>query len=328
MHHFDRDDNPIPGDWWAGPGSVDYIYSIGAWRNTDTGWEVDTAGITTLTEVPLDTSVYDAVERETEDDLTSDPAVNAMCVRTSCHHCIQIMLSIICRVGTWNGFLYEDNLYPTRPMTTLFFHAAPPSAQSSGDEPTTGHKFVGEGTDYEGSEYSVTGTCVASEEGVDVEWCMEYDGDVTLYFVGRILDEFTLSGNQRYDKDVPGHAYLILKKAPAEYLCYRPPPFELYSQPYPLDIDYDVTPEQRARGWWRYALNAVLHDVRRKRWTWSFFAERRRVRQLWFTMRTGPDHSNHSDHTLREMHQLATTADARVYYGLTELANKMTYRYE
>ncbi|KAL1952244.1 hypothetical protein VTO73DRAFT_1393 [Trametes versicolor] len=309
LHHFDRDDNPIPGDWWAGPGSVDYIYSIGAWRNTDTDWEVDTAGITTLTEVPLDTSVYDAVERETEDDLTSDPAVNAI-------------------VGTWNGFLYEDNLYPTRPMTTLFFHAAPPSTQSSSDEPTTGHKFVGEGTDYEGSEYSVTGTCVASEEGVDVEWCMEYDGDVTLYFVGRILDEFTLSGNQRYDKEVPGHAYLILKKAPAEYLCYRPPPFELYSQPHPLNIDYDVTPEQRARGWWRYALNAVLHDVRRKRWTWSFFAERRRVRQLWFTMRTGPDHSNHSDHTLREMHQFATTADARVYYGLTELANKMTYRYD
>ena len=218
-------------------------------------------------------------------------------------------------------------------MTTLFFHAAPPQAKSNDAEEGEGeaeeaYAFKAEGTDYEGSEYIVTGTCTASEEGIKVYWCMEYDGDVTLYFNGRILDEYTLSGNQSYSKDVPGAAFLILKKAPAEYLRFRPSPAELESQPYPFTYALsDTTPQDRARALWGYAISAVRDEVRRKRWTWSYFEERRRVRKLWLSQRSSTA-GNLSDYELREVHLLTTPADARLYNSMTEHNDRMLLAYE
>ncbi|KAI0666294.1 hypothetical protein C8Q78DRAFT_1072526 [Trametes maxima] len=313
LKYFDRSEVTIPGEWWQRTDS-----QIDVWYSAATAMyyqieDVDIAGIETLKELPLDTSVYDSVESVTEEDLTSHPLVQAI-------------------VGNWNGFLYEPGCYPTRPMTTLFFHAAPPKPPSTepDDKPVKeSYPFVCEGTDYEGSEYIVNGSCTAAEDGrVHVEWCMEYDGDEVLYFDGLILDEWTLSGRQSYDRDRPEDVFLILKKVPAEYLSFRPSPLELNSQPYPFaDQVGDVTPEERARAYWRYALNAVQHDLRRKRWTWPYFAERRRVRNLWLDLRSS-EAGNLSDEDLREVHLLTTPADARLYNSITEHHNRMVAPYD
>ncbi|KAI0662489.1 hypothetical protein C8Q70DRAFT_909094 [Cubamyces menziesii] len=307
----------IPGEWWTNADTrIDIRYSSTLYRDPYASDESDTSGVTILKEMPLDTAVYDSTERETEEDLTSHPLVSAI-------------------VGQWHGFLYEPGLYPSRPMTTLFFHAAPPKPKSNEAEKTEGeaeeeeaYSFKAEGTDYEGSEYIVTGTCTASEEGIKVYWCMEYDGDVTLYFNGRILDEFTLSGNQSYNKDVSGDAYLILKKAPAEYLRFRPGPAELESQPYPFDYALsDVTPQDKARALWNYAISAIRDEVRRKRWTWSYFQERRRVRKLWLSLRSSTA-GNLNDYELREVHLMTTPADARLYNSMTEHNDRMLLAYD
>ncbi|KAI0651487.1 hypothetical protein C8Q79DRAFT_922231 [Trametes meyenii] len=313
LKYFDRSEVTIPGEWWQRTDSqIDVWYSATTAMNYQIE-DVDIAGIETLKELPLDTSVYDSVESVTEEDLTSHPLVQAI-------------------VGNWNGFLYEPGCYPTRPMSTLFFHAAPhkPPSTEPDDKPVEeSYPFVGEGTDYEGSEYIVNGTCTAAEDGrVHVEWCMEYDGDEVLYFDGLILDEWTLSGRQSYDRDQPEDVFLILKKAPPEYLSFRPSPLELSSQPYPFsDPVGDVTPEERARAYWRYALNAVQHDLRRKRWTWTYFAERRRVRNLWLDLRSS-EAGNLSDEDLREVHLLTTPADARLYNSITEHHNRMVTPYD
>ncbi|KAI0823123.1 hypothetical protein BC628DRAFT_1386478 [Trametes gibbosa] len=306
LTYFDRENLTIDGNWWVQAGTaIDLVYVASAWPDSHFAEEpADIQGIGVLNEHPLDTSVYDVVECETEDDLSCGPALAAI-------------------AGTWNGFLYEDNLYPSRPMTTITFHAAPPNAELQKEDPNV-YRFVSEGTDYDGAEYIVNGTCTTSEDGstIEVKWCMEYDGDVTIWFVGCLLDQFTLSGDQRLTEHErsPGDSYLILKKAPTDYLCFRPAPFELQSQPHPLLYPIsDVTPESRARALWRYALNAVQHDVRRKWWTWSYFEERRRVRRLWFDIRCreldGPL-------DFRELHQRTTSADARVYFDATEYVNK------
>ncbi|KAI9059697.1 hypothetical protein FKP32DRAFT_1541614, partial [Trametes sanguinea] len=205
LTYFIQDLN-IPGDWWTAPeNKIDIRKSTVTYRER---YQLEeSTGITILPEIPLDTAAYDENEHETEADLTSHPLVQPI-------------------IGRWNGFLYEPGLYPSRPMTTLFFHAAPPkqTSEDTEEESEPAYGFTGEGTDFEGSEYIVNGTCKASDEGTVVEWCMEYDGDVTLYFKGLILDEFTLSGEQGYDKESKGNGWLILKKAPADYVIFRPSP--------------------------------------------------------------------------------------------------------
>ncbi|KAL7285783.1 hypothetical protein ACG7TL_000892 [Trametes sanguinea] len=309
LTYFIQDLN-IPGEWWTAPeNKIDIRQTTVTYR--DNYYYEPSDGITILPEIPLDTAAYDEDECETEADLTSHPVVQPI-------------------IGRWNGFLYEPGLYPSRPMTTLFFHAAPPKQASEDTEEDSelAYGFTGEGADFEGSEYIVNGTCKASDEGTVVEWCMEYDGDVTLYFKGLILDEFTLSGEQGYDKASKGNGWLILKKAPADYVIFRPSPFELRNQPHPFDYEVNfLEPGQPARALWRFALSAVQHEIRRKRWAWSYFEERRRLRKLWYNLRSSVG-GYHGDWELQPLHQLTTAADARLYNSVTDYTDRMLSAYD
>ena len=90
----------------------------------------------------------------------------------------------------------------------------------------------------------------------------------------------------------------------------------------------DVPTDQRSRtsnpkyrALWRYAISAILHDVRHKWWTWSYFAARRKTRKNFLNLhyvgldRFFPREPNHNIRA-SQVRLACTAADAQFYESL------------
>ncbi|KAI1785573.1 hypothetical protein LXA43DRAFT_899499 [Ganoderma leucocontextum] len=159
-------------------------------------------------------------------------------------------------LGRWNGFAYTPLVYPTRSMLSFRFHLSHADNED----------FTAEGVEFDGDSYTVRGHVARETGGMpQVEWTVKYPGGYDVRYFGSLTDEFTIMGCRsisEYDMDWQ----FVLKKIPAEYMIYRPSPYTLN-----LPTPY--------RELWRYAISATLHDVRRKWWTWTYFAARRDARK-------------------------------------------------
>lgn len=160
-------------------------------------------------------------------------------------------------LGEWNGFVYSRTEYPIFLMTS--FEALPSF------DPT--HDFEACGSHY-GARYHLTGRC--TQEGshiLRVHFSIQYSQEFrTKYFSGFMRDSMTIVGSEGWEEDPTTHQYrFILKRIPAEIMCRRPPPLDFR--------------KNKTAALWRFARVAVLHIVRKRLWTWSYFAERRATRE-------------------------------------------------
>ena len=147
-------------------------------------------------------------------------------------------------------------------MITLHFHH---STQENED-------FTASGYDFDGEEFIVRGTL--DSESLEIKWTITYGADFDVYYTGRLVDEYTIVGTRASGAIENVDFSFVMKKIPAEYLIYRPSPMRLET--------HDKGEKYRAL--WVYAISAIVHDVRRKWWTWSLFAARRDVRKAYIEL--------------------------------------------
>jgi hypothetical protein len=101
------------------------------------------------------------------------------------------------------------------------------------------------------------------------------------------------------DSERPSGAFVFKRIAP-EHMCFSPAPVELEAN--------------KSRALWTFAISAVRSDIRRNRWAWSFFEDRRDIRkrfiELYIRSTTfGPPISQEEWDELSRVKKMMTTAD-------------------
>ena len=161
------------------------------------------------------------------------------------------------RLGEWNGFIYDDNVYPKYFMTSFYFRP------SENEE----HQFEASGKFYD-TNYTVSGQCEQDLDGT-ISWTFvrtfseKYE---TEYFHGHLSPDGSLVGTKGSDDKFAEHpCKFILKKTAAETMCHRPSPSEFEAS--------------KAQALWKFAIKAVRQQVLKERWSWQYFAARRDLRE-------------------------------------------------
>ncbi|KAI0960928.1 hypothetical protein AcV7_000168 [Taiwanofungus camphoratus] len=174
---------------------------------------------------------------------------------------LETTIQVQALLGTWNGFLFTDDEYPLAPMCSFHFRV---STRDDVD-------FEASGKDFDGYLYTVSGRCIPTEEGT-VKVTFTYISDnQTEYFSGCLDEASSIIGTWGRDEDTDYHySKLILRKIPWEVMCSRPSP--------------SAFDNNMARALWRFAISAVLYQVRRSLWSWSFFRERRDNRRRFIAL--------------------------------------------
>ncbi|KAH9919769.1 uncharacterized protein BXZ73DRAFT_104877 [Epithele typhae] len=254
-------------------------------------------------EFPYDSRLYDIIDTQTELDTSAPSPLDAI-------------------VGEWNGFCHDEVAYPSRPMISFHFHVAgqgpiddddidskSTTSEDSSDEgdeqDDTAQPFVGSGIDFDSDNFEVTGFCKFSDDGtVRVEWKVSYKSDLKIFYIGRLVDECTIEGDAAYNNRCDIDRKFILKKAPADVVIFRPFPAKLQ-------------PEAPGRypALWAYAISATLSVVRRRQWSWSYFAARRDVRRRFLEIdrQRYQTRAPFTREDLAQVHRSCTAADALFY---------------
>ncbi|KAJ7126323.1 hypothetical protein C8R44DRAFT_980121 [Mycena epipterygia] len=118
----------------------------------------------------------------------------------------------------------------------------------------------------------------------------------------------TLSGTAGLEEDPAEHSLTFVFKR-TEYLRFAPAPVQLKTS--------------KARALWTFAISAVRYDVRRDRWAWSFFKERRDSRRRFIELYVrstafGTPLTGLENEELKRLTKILTTSDTRFYYSLAE----------
>lgn len=175
-----------------------------------------------------------------------------------------------------------------------------------------GEDFMGSGIEFDGDRYAISGTCKVDEAGeVSMSFSMTY-GDLVIYYSARLLDEFTLEGWRGYEPDQLDDWQFVLKKVPAEQMFFRPSPQVLRSS-------------DRPRKLWQYAISTIVHYIRRKNWSWSYFSLRRDARKRYVRL-FAVSYGRLTPYEKEEWilaRLLCTARDARFYHSLTERFNRI-----
>jgi hypothetical protein len=187
--------------------------------------------------------------------------------------------------------------------------------------------FTAKDTLSTGEEWNLTGTCHPTEDEDDetklsISWVLKYSDKYSDDYFSGIFDKKMgkITGTAGLEVDVEKHSDTVfLSQQPAEVLVYRPHPTVLAKNKY-ISL-------------WRFAQYAILHQVRRKMWSWSYFRDRRdhRKRYLELVIRRGWYGTPLSDEEDEKFYATARTmypADAR-YLGsvMVSLASKRIHQY-
>ena len=173
-------------------------------------------------------------------------------------------------LGPWNGYFYDENNYPYQNtwMVSFVAHVLDASENTFQAESYWG-----------GVHFTVNGSCSeALDDGdIPVKFAIHFDGGSN-YFLGHVKSGGQLSGVGGWETDYTDERLkFIFRRTPPEVMGFRPSPH---------DIDFDGPTRRQLL--WDFAIRAVLAQVRRKSWSWSHFAERRKVRlrQIELDLRT------------------------------------------
>lgn len=145
-------------------------------------------------------------------------------------------------------------------MFKIFFKAAK-------TQPVNGNfEFTAKNTLYTGESWCLTGTCRPTEDEaiLSMNWVIRYSESTDDQYFSGTLDRRAgkITGSAGLEEDTDEHTdKVFLSQQPPEVLVNRPHP--------------TVLAEKKYSALWRYALDAVLLQVRRNMWSWSYFRDRR-----------------------------------------------------
>lgn len=210
-------------------------------------------------------------------------------------------------MGEWNGFVYDSVAYPSRTLLSLYFHVSH----------AEGEDFNATGTEYDDEDFTVSGTCSTDDAGcINVKFTINYEIDHPRYYTGQLVDKYTIVGTRGVSEDWQPDNF-VFKRTPADILCYRPPHTVLSLQAWSDEEDQ----KRRYRALWRYAINATIHDVRRRWMTWSYLVDRRDKRKQYIKYESHRYGRNLPENIVDgvRLHWLVSDRDARFY---TAIANR------
>ncbi|KAL6303383.1 hypothetical protein BKA93DRAFT_735065 [Sparassis latifolia] len=211
-------------------------------------------------------------------------------------------------IGAWNVFTgFGDHIYPHRPMVSVHIHASDYGALN----------FEGAGTNYEPTPFTLTGECLPPSEKqqavgeVPVKFTMRYSARIDTQYLEGVLQAggTMMTGRWRYkgDKDIEWGGDFIFSRMPADVLCCRPALTEFRAN--------------RPRALWKFAVTAVLDQVRRQLFSWSHIKARRDVRKRFIELYIrylklfGPPIKDDFPELVR-ITRLITTRDVRLYQSI------------
>ncbi|KAK7042365.1 hypothetical protein R3P38DRAFT_2890069 [Favolaschia claudopus] len=133
----------------------------------------------------------------------------------------------------------------------------------------------------------------------------------------------TLRGTVKNDdsrtQEEPTEGVSLFRRIKPEYLCFAPSPVALETN--------------KPRALWEFAISAVLFDIRRKAWTWSYFKARRDNRKRFIQLyiratKFGKPLSEEEEAELGYVTKTLTTSDSRFYHSLAEQRIQATTNHE
>ncbi|KAI0080473.1 hypothetical protein K474DRAFT_1704775 [Panus rudis PR-1116 ss-1] len=131
--------------------------------------------------------------------------------------------------------------------------------------------FEASGKDFRGISYTLMGNYYEVGAEFHVKFSIDYGTKKSREFFAGVLtnlDPGELRGYRGYNSNVSERHHdsmFILRQVPVDIMMFRPSPAELKSR-------------SKSRHLWRYAINYVLHNVRKNAWSWSYFRNRRENR--------------------------------------------------
>ncbi|KAM5530344.1 hypothetical protein V8D89_015985 [Ganoderma adspersum] len=201
-------------------------------------------------------------------------------------------------LGRWNGVLISED-GATSPMITFCLHA-------SEDHKTFEASSVGAN----GTGYNILDDYMPQDnDTVQYSFVQAYVARLKrTYWTGTLEDDGqTLSGKWGYAKDDQPWTF-VFKRIPPEVLVNRPLA--------------DEFAENRVKALWKYALTAVLDQVRRRLCSWSYLAERRDNRKEYLELlrRETSDglQTNEGSEGFSVLARRLTFDDARCFYILND----------
>ena len=117
-----------------------------------------------------------------------------------------------------------------------------------------------------GALYDLFGVCSQLEDQpIRISFTIHYSLEFRpKYFSGYLRDDMTIVGTEGWSEDPSSHQYrFILKKIPANLLCFRPHPKEFR--------------QNRFAALWKFAISTALHMARTKLRPWLLATRRRKT---------------------------------------------------
>ncbi|KAJ7628581.1 hypothetical protein FB45DRAFT_1079676 [Roridomyces roridus] len=214
-------------------------------------------------------------------------------------------------LNLWHGFTYwpKTSQWPSAGMISM--HLAPSSVDGQVQYFTASDRA-------NRTDFKIAGQCQVGEEPgtVSVTFKRTFPARFpTQYFAGTWdAATDTLSGTVGLEEDLATHtAVFVFKHMDQQHMCFLPAPVELESN--------------RAQARWRFAIAAVVHDLRRARWSWPFFQERRDNRRRFIELyirssaastRFGTELSLAENQEMLRLKKTFTTADCRFIHSVAE----------
>ncbi|KAF8208355.1 hypothetical protein K438DRAFT_1813864 [Mycena galopus ATCC 62051] len=213
--------------------------------------------------------------------------------------------------GVWHGFTYWKAIFdlPSVGMLSMVFEPSSPEGEVQHFTATARANKA---------DFKIIGECrVGDEPGTALVsfrriFTTRFD---TQYFTGKWdLATETLTGRFGLEKDSLMHpgAFIFKRNITPEHMCFFPAPVQLENS--------------KARALWAFAISAVKFDIRRSRWAWSYFKERRDRRRRFIELYIrrdgsttfGPPLTGDEYKELSIIKKSMTAADSRFYHSLAE----------
>jgi hypothetical protein len=219
-------------------------------------------------------------------------------------------------LGHWHGYFYEDGgIRETSGTDTIMTFVL---------EPADGeHQFKANAWSNRG-RYTIAGSWSKGENDiVEIKFKMTFQSEfwAAVFFSGRVdAERDALTGRWGMSADTENSAGpMEFRRIPPRYLTVYPSIKELS--------------DNKPRALWGFAIAAVRNDIRRERWSWSYFAQRRDdrktvlslvVRNLYF----GEPLDSEEAQRCCAASQRLTSADACFYGSRTDYIRAYTWVHE
>ncbi|KAJ6591119.1 hypothetical protein DFH09DRAFT_1138663 [Mycena vulgaris] len=210
----------------------------------------------------------------------------------------------------WHGFMYwpKTSLWPSGGMSSMTLR--PSSTQGEVQYFTAADRA-------NSSEFKVAGECRAGDEPGTalVSFKRSFPARFATQFYSGTWNAAAgmITGSVGLDEDATKHyAAFVFKRTLPEHMSFWPTPVELETN--------------KARALWGFAIAAVIYGMRRDRWSWSFFKQRRDNRRRFIELfirgsgstQFGAPLAPPEWEELGRVKKTFSTADSRFYHSLAE----------